>query len=334
MNDERFDELVLAALGSTALRIHAPAEVVQTLAGLLRDIQSPRELANAVDRAFVRLERRRMLELSAKGGLLTSLGERYAQSAFGGRAFAHRSRYPILAGCLEVSHASEAQIRTLGRVNNLRAEVLRQRFRLPVDPLPDLAAIEDHLAWALLQRPTQGELVGLARKRGPFLRQPRLVMATMALSELGLTVLPKGSPAKLWDKAIRLLSAQAVGVAGEDHHALRRAIVGRWVQARPVVDVHPHFRQATFAERAVQAARQSPGGRFGEGLVFISHAFETFHRSDPTMSLDAFKQALLDAHRRQELALKGADMPQVLDRSDLSRSEVAYRSSRFCFIRI
>jgi hypothetical protein len=91
---------------------------------------------------------------------------------------------------------------------------------------------------------------------------------------------------------------------------------------------------ARFAAEAVEAARRTKDGWFGDGMVFVSHAFRSFHNGKGSLSFVEFKDALLRAHRAGHLALAGADMPQALPSEDLEESLIKHGDSKFYFVRV
>lgn len=91
-----------------------------------------------------------------------------------------------------------------------------------------------------------------------------------------------------------------------------------------------------FARDALDAAGRSRTGRFGDGLVFISHAWRSFaSRGDrAATSLNAFKEKLVSAHRAGLLVLTRADLVEVMDPVDVAESETRYLGARFHFVRL
>lgn len=89
-------------------------------------------------------------------------------------------------------------------------------------------------------------------------------------------------------------------------------------------------RHSTFAERALAAAARS-SKRFGEDSVFIIGAFDEL--GEPSMSLENFKERLLEAHRTNQLTLSRADLTAAMDREMVEASETrGMAGSTFHFI--
>ncbi len=93
---------------------------------------------------------------------------------------------------------------------------------------------------------------------------------------------------------------------------------------------------ATFARRVLEAARNSPTGRFGDNKVFISHVWRNL-QDDPAfaeMALPTFKQRLAEANNARLLDLSRADLVEAMDPEDVRLSEVPYLGATFHFVRI
>jgi hypothetical protein len=92
---------------------------------------------------------------------------------------------------------------------------------------------------------------------------------------------------------------------------------------------------ADFARRAVDAARRSDSGRFGENKAFISHAWKTYCADgdgQPHLGLSQFKQQLLRANTAGLLELSRADLVALMDPDDVRQSETQYLNTSFHFI--
>jgi hypothetical protein len=91
---------------------------------------------------------------------------------------------------------------------------------------------------------------------------------------------------------------------------------------------------AAFAEAALDSARKSRGGHFGEDRVFINHVWKRFRRVHPASGLDleSFKERLLEANRARLLSLARADMSPMLERKDVEASEIHYLTATFHFL--
>lgn len=94
---------------------------------------------------------------------------------------------------------------------------------------------------------------------------------------------------------------------------------------------------ANFARAAVDAARHSQTGWFGENKVFISHAWRSYRarvagRSSPDLA--DFKGQLVRANTAGLLELSRADLVALMDPADVRESEASYLNTTFHFILI
>ena len=92
---------------------------------------------------------------------------------------------------------------------------------------------------------------------------------------------------------------------------------------------------ADFARRVVEAARESPGGWFGDAKVFISHVWRVVS-DEPAfqrMDVDTFKSHLVEAHRARLLELGRADLVEAMDPVDVRESATPYQNAVYHFVR-
>jgi hypothetical protein len=89
----------------------------------------------------------------------------------------------------------------------------------------------------------------------------------------------------------------------------------------------------SFAYAVRQAMDRTKEGWVGS-RVFISRVWNTLtaERRFPEMTLDSFKQRLLEANRRELLTLARADMAPTYDQSDVTASEIRWEHSTFHFL--
>ena len=82
------------------------------------------------------------------------------------------------------------------------------------------------------------------------------------------------------------------------------------------------------------AAHDCPTGRFGDNKVFINHVWRWLRDepSVPAMDLPAFKERLTEANRARLLTLSRADLPHIMDATDVRESESHYLNAAFHFI--
>lgn len=88
-----------------------------------------------------------------------------------------------------------------------------------------------------------------------------------------------------------------------------------------------------FAQAVLDCARRCKTGRFGDERIFIGHAWRQYKRDlGIKMSLESFKEKLLEANRERLLSLVRADMAPVLDQADVQESETRSLSATFHFL--
>lgn len=290
---EPLDTLVVAALRR---RPGAASAVSAALHPVLRDLTTRRALTRAVQARWADLTERGWLRHTQ----LTELGNQAVDRAFGAdtRLSGRSWRGQLIVPALQLAHPTEADRLRLTRADPLRAEVARQRFALPLDPMPELDEVVVALGY------------------GPARRGSRQAVRSLAQLAVGAA---DGRVATLV-RAMVSRWAQGLSLFGD--------------QPAPASVAPARSGIAAFPAKALRAARTSPTGRVGDTLVLISHAWRQLHQAEDSLSLDRFKNELVTAHRQRSLSLKAADMPQLYDPSDLAESEVHYRGSRFHFIRI
>lgn len=88
-----------------------------------------------------------------------------------------------------------------------------------------------------------------------------------------------------------------------------------------------------FAARTLDALNRTPEeARFGDYKVFVSSAWESLRADGVDITLDEFKQRLIEANQRRLLTLSRADMAYALDQSLVRPSEFEHMNSTFHFI--
>lgn len=95
----------------------------------------------------------------------------------------------------------------------------------------------------------------------------------------------------------------------------------------------------SFAQQVLAIARQTgPEARHYDRKVYIYTLWQAWksqaNGGQPDISLEAFKQRLLDANRLGQLSLGRADLVQTMDHDLMLRSEVIFLNARFHFVLI
>jgi hypothetical protein len=105
-------------------------------------------------------------------------------------------------------------------------------------------------------------------------------------------------------------------------------------QAQKAAAAEPEFSvYKPFAQAVLDCARRCKTGQFADDRIFIGHAWRQYTRDlGIKMSLESFKDKLLEANRERHLSLVRADMAPVLDQADVQESETRYLSATFHFL--
>ncbi len=269
----------------------------------------------------------------AAGGLvivqppdLTDTGRQKALSFLGLDALPPRTTWKALKDSYLVGRAlglppDEKARKHLGKVDNLRALVLKQHHDLATAPLPTATQVLDALAWKQLD-------VSDGRK---FTRDAVLMHC------LGV----EGKPDAQQLRA--RLAAQAAGARNTRTDELRLAVLRQWLDAacglagaaEPQA-VEPPFNLAAFAQGTLDAARSSPTGHFGEHKVFIHHVWRQLQQMGvfPALTESEFKQRLTEANQAGLLVLSRADLVEAMNPEDVRASETSYLNATFHFLQV
>ena len=157
-----------------------------------------------------------------------------------------------------------------------------------------------------------------------------------------------------WDKALNQLVAKIANARRTAPNELRLAVLRQAfteqlaqsasepkVSSQSAPDASTHAREFSnmeledFANTVLMAAKDTQEGRFGDNKVFISQVWKTLSSQQPDwiLTLDAFKQKLLEASRKEWISLSRADLGYSLDSEDVTASEITHLQSQFHFIR-
>lgn len=179
-------------------------------------------------------------------------------------------------------------------------------------PPPSLSAVCDAYAWRQL---------GL---QGKPKRCPPEIRSLFFQRELGTDPAPP-------DRLLRLYVARELQAPRPDARQLRDAVVRAWLEGRNFDQPAASHNFATAVRDATQTLQR---GIFGDRKVFIAAAFDAL-RARPAwtaLTLDAFKQRLLAAHRAGELVLARADLVAAMDPALVAASELQADGASFHFV--
>lgn len=289
---------------------------------------------------------------------LTEAGRSAATEWVGIRKRPPRAGWLLLSGEVLPARAlgysaQELHKKEKDRADWLRAEVVRQHFSLPLAPWSSPSAVRDAVGWRLLASGAPTDVIARAQgARGAFASGS--ILGALTCAYLRLRTIPK------LEHVLSVLAEHATGAGALDATSLKSALGMRLLRrvpdspaggsapekafASPLQGARNSAQAesaewspgdlATFAAKVVQAARRSKDGWLGDDMVFVSHTFRMFQAPDGSVSLAAFKRALLDAHRAGLLTLAGADMPQTLAPAELDESVVRHGATNFYFVRV
>ena len=149
-------------------------------------------------------------------------------------------------------------------------------------------------------------------------------------------------------RTVDLLLAKRLGLSQVSSNALRQAALRIWAVREPATGSTKaaglsadELARLTddlpvFAARALDAARRSPTGRFGESKVFVSHVWRTLLAAGQAGPEDGprFKEQLVRANTAGLLRLSRADLTGAHDGEDVRESVIEYLGERFHFLRL
>lgn len=246
-----------------------------------------------------------------------------------------------IAHALNLPALSTETRKRLGEADGLRAAILQQGFDLPIGPFGTLTQARNALLWQHLCHPQTAERL---QAQLPDLRHQSFNQGTVMAALLNdLLQTPKPLP---WDKALSQLVAKVAQAKRTTPDELRTAILRQALTSRaapppPKTDVSttntsPTLSDEAFAELTLNAAKATHDGRLGDSKVFISRVWATLQQQHPdlTLTLEDFKQRLVNVNQQRRLDLSRADLAYALDANDVSASEINHLNSTFHFIRL
>lgn len=235
----------------------------------------------------------------------------------------------------------------------LVAELLLVRMLLPVGKPPTPKEVRESLStllgWTVSENtlnPIRDQLV----KGGDLLRTPRMAYRLTdtgrrrALKFLGLKALP---PRCNWTRLMSKYLLPALirhweqdRVSQKNWSSPARPFVFNALQHTPPSSSQADAKMTSidmqqFAQAVLRHAASLPHEkRFGPNKAYISCVWEST-QADPTfprMSLETFKQHLVESNLRGFLQLSRADLVQAMNPVLLSQSETHYLNAQFHFV--
>lgn len=238
----------------------------------------------------------------------------------------------------------KADRKILGQAEGLRATILQQYFRLPVENFSTLTKVRNALLWQQLCDRNVAERL---QEQLPQLTEKSFNQgAVMGLLLNDLLQAPKQLP---WEQALPQLIAKVIDAKRTAPDELRFAILRQAISEQSshsgeqttfldedLTNTQTALTLEEFAKTVLEAAENTQTGHFGTHRVFISHVWKTFQQQHPETdcTLEAFKQRLIEANRQRLLTLSRADLGHTLDAEDTSNSEIIHLNRTFHFIRL
>jgi hypothetical protein len=321
--EEMAENLILARLLVPGSRPPARAAVEKSLAPLFSQRLTPADWRDLFDTALDRLISGELV--SAKPLSLTAAGRERALEYWQIDRVPAKVRWETLKReyvALRVLGLSRQQVTGNDKAKAFVSAILKARYRLPAEVGTTPTAVVNALAWQQL------DIVSTARFT------PQAVV--------GQALLQSARPLT-GDELARQLAKLALDTTGND---LFTGALRQWIaRAAPVRTDGPSADDAVaardcglpnFAETISRTARNSQTGRFGDNKVFISQIWRAFQARDDFdgLSLQEFKERLVEAHRRRLLELSRADLVERMDPREVAESETKYLDATFHFVRV
>lgn len=310
-----------------------------------------------LDRELEALETAGAVVRSKKGKAerltLTEEGRRLALKALGLDELPPKTTWTklkspyLLALALGRPSSTGADVKHLSGAAGLKAELLRSGFGLALGDRPTPKQAADALAASLLGlepgQPFTADSILLALLRGQGIElkpaqkpNPKNIQEALFRRELG-------------DSAVKNpldgLVTRSVGARQSKTSELSEAALRSWVDRSESaagssvpsgdMDSPASVDLGDFSRLVLEAARNSPTGRFGDGKVFIAHVWRAV-REDPAMrgmDAGAFKSRLVDAHRARWLELGRGDLVEAMDPDDVRESATTNLNAVYHFVR-
>src|SRR5262245_43731137 len=321
--EEMAENLVLARLLVPGSRPPARSTIEKSLAPLFAQRLTPAEWRNLFDGALDRLIAGELV--SAKPLSLTAAGCERALEYWQIDRVPAKARWETLRReyvAPRVLGLSRQQLDGRDRSKAFVAAILKSRYRLPSEVAATSTAVVNALAWQQLEIISTARFTPQAVVGQALLKSARPLTADELAKQLARLALDT-TASDLFTGALRQWIARAA-TGANDADAPDAAGAAR-EEALP-----------NFAETISRTARNSQSGRFGDNKVFISQIWRAFQARDDFdgLSLQEFKERLVEAHRRRLLELSRADLVERMDPREVAESETKYMDATFHFVRV
>ena len=260
----------------------------------------------------------------------------------------------LIAKALGLERLAAKDLKLLARPDGLRAAVVQTAYQLKIKGIASPSRLRSALAALALQRAFGNHIkAGLAGKGGLSAKAGRLLAGQLSRAPRDF-----GTDTRL----IAALAAEQIGGKQTDVEALRRAVLGRFLDgavASGKVVLRAPLRAADlqpvspldavpplvlpgrpdlpgFVSEVCRQAAALAQGWVGNRQAYISHVWRALQqvRSDWSLSEIEFKCMLVEAHRAGQLALANADLKDHKSIKDVQESAVVYKNAVFHYIRV
>ena len=260
----------------------------------------------------------------------------------------------LIAKALGLERLAAKDLKLLARPDGLRAAVVQTAYQLKIKGIASPSRLRSALAALALQRAFGNHIkAGLAGKGGLSAKAGRLLAGQLSRAPRDF-----GTDTRL----IAALAAEQIGGKQADVEALRRAVLGRFLDgavASGKVVLRAPLRAADlqpvspldavpplvlpgrpdlpgFVSEVCRQAAALAQGWVGNRQAYISHVWRALQqvRSDWSLSEIEFKCMLVEAHRAGQLALANADLKDHKSIKDVQESAVVYKNAVFHYIRV
>lgn len=352
LDSQRLEILVLARLATRAKKALTTGSLTKALRPFLERRLSAVEQRSHIERTLERLIA--LDQVAARPLALTDGGRRRLREFFATDRdldWQVLRKHYVSATALALTPTDKVRKRIADK-DGLRAGILWRHHSLPQTAPPTLKQAVDALVWRQLGVDTDGPLT-LARIRAHFLQQ----------------MLGQKRPLP-GDKLTQLAAARAARSDGLGPDHLRLALARDWLfPDRPEALTQPESQQsqppgtqpgespapgdgtetttetttatatapslsALAGEVAAIASAVHDDGRYGERKVFISAIWQRI-RTRPIahgLTLDSFKDLLMQANRADLLRLHRADLVSAMPAQHVADSETTHLSATFHFV--
>jgi len=271
------------------------------------------------------VDRLRAEELIDEKSKLTKAGRRSALEFLGVSGLPPKTTWKTITTrylvplALGINSVDRRMQKKLSNAEPLAALLLKRRFPLAASAGESLSKVLEAIVCRELGYPDESTLKGVqARKLEELIQSPKQMTGEQAAKQVPAALLRTGKP----------------GVA-----ALRDLVFREWVASLTNTDAPRKgppepLDLEMFACTVLAVARGCPTGWFGDNKVFISHVHRHLH-GEPAfqgMTLDDFKQKLVEANRTDRVTLSRADLVSVMDPEDVRQSETRQLDAVFHFI--